>query len=272
MKCRRVVVVILNYMNYRETEECTNSVLKQNYSNYHILIVDNGSNNESYLYLKRVYKGNPRVSVIKTGKNYGFAKGNNIGIHYAKNTLEAEYIMLLNSDTILTDLRYIRDMVEADEKGIGVIGSNILQRDSKNIRKIHRYVVFPGTLIYYLKIVAERNGFCQWQSVLEDRLLKCKGSYILQGCVLLLTPDYFSFYDDLDSRTFLYCEEELLYLRCEKVGLKEKLVEDISLFHKCGRSSQILYKNRSDIFYKYLLSSYKFVVWESFKIYMFGLK
>lgn len=265
MKCRRVVIVILNYMNYQETEECITSVLQQEYDNYHILVVDNGSNNESYSFLKKRYINTQNVSVIKAGKNYGFAKGNNIGIHYAKNKLGAEYVMLLNSDTVLTDPLYLKRMLNEDEKGVGVIGSSIKQRDNKNLRKIYRYVTFPGTLFCYFKILFDKQGFAQWQSLLEKRLSKCEGSYILHGCVLLLTPSYFDFYIGLDARTFLYCEEELLYLRCKKVGLEEKLVEDLSLFHKCGRSSEVLYKNRSNIYYKYLLSSYKYVLWESIK-------
>ena len=39
----RIVIVILNYLNYKETEECVQSVLRQEYTDYHILIVDNGS-------------------------------------------------------------------------------------------------------------------------------------------------------------------------------------------------------------------------------------
>lgn len=262
---KRVVVIILNYMNYQDTKECIDSILKQEYDNYHILVVDNGSKNESFLYLKRLYKKNPYVSVIKTGKNYGFAKGNNIGIFYARKNLKAEYIMLLNNDTILIDPLYIKRMLERDEVKVGVIGSRILQSDGTSMKKICRYVDFPETCICYLKTFFESIGLSGLQKIFEYKFSECKGKYILHGCVLLLTPAYFRIYSDLDHRTFLYCEEELLYLRCEKAGLKETLVDETFLYHKGGCSSGILYDNNVGVYNKYFLSSYKFVVLESIK-------
>ena len=40
-----------------------------------------------------------KLIMIKNEKNYGFAKGNNIGMKFALNTLNPEYILLLNNDT-----------------------------------------------------------------------------------------------------------------------------------------------------------------------------
>lgn len=265
MDNKKIVIIVLNYMNYKDTEECVNSILGQNYDNYHILIIDNASGNESYLHLKRLYKGNPKVSVIRAGKNYGFAKGNNIGIHYARSKLKTDYIMLLNSDTILNNPSYLKAMVAGDVPGTGVIGSKILRDNDQNMRKIYRYVTFPGTLFYYLKFFCDSKGFYELARILDYKLSEYEGDYILHGSVLLLTPAYFRIYDGLDSRTFLYCEEELLYLRCVKAGLKEKLIDEISLFHKGGKSSEILYKNKNSVYNKFLLSSYKFVLWESIK-------
>lgn len=265
MENKKIVIVILNFMNYQDTKECIDSILKQQYADYHVLIVDNGSSNESYSYLKNMYKKNDYVSVIKTRKNYGFAKGNNIGICYAKNKFQAEYIMLLNSDTILQNPLYIKKILENDESGVGVIGSRIVLLNNSSMKKIYRYVTFPSTWICYLKILCEYMGFYELQKILEYKLSEYKGDYILPGCMLLLTPSYFQVYDNLDSRTFLYCEEELLYLRCKRVGLKQKLVEELSLFHKIGRSSEVLYHNKINIYNRYLLNSYKFVLWESIK-------
>lgn len=52
-KEKTVTVIILNYINYEETYVCVQSVLGQNYKNYNIVIVENGSNNCSYQYLKK---------------------------------------------------------------------------------------------------------------------------------------------------------------------------------------------------------------------------
>ena len=146
---------------------------------------------------------------------------------------------------------------------VGVIGSSIEQGNNKNIKKIYRYVTFPGTLIFYFKIFCEKIGLSGCLQFWEDILSRQERTYILQGCSLLLTPEYFRFYDGLDKRTFLYCEEELLYLRCKKAGLQQKIVNETSILHKCGRASKILYKKKKDVYIKYLLDSYKYVLWES---------
>lgn len=268
---KKVVIIILNYLNYMETAQCVQSVLKQDYENYHILIMDNGSPNESYDYLRKKYRAYHKISVIKGNKNYGFAKGNNIGIHYARKKLHAEYVLLLNSDTILPDCGYVRKMVASDSAGVGVIGSRIIEGGKRKVRKIGRYVTFPAALFYYLARASEARNNLWLQNLCDKKLKKYKQTFLLQGCVLMLTPAYFGHYEGLDPRTFLYCEEELLYLRCKKVGLGQYLNEDVWLYHEVGQSTKVLYGNGRKGFLKYMLASYKFVLWESFKNYLLEL-
>lgn len=265
-KAKRVVVVILNYLNYSETDECVESVLNQDYPNYYILLVDNGSDNKSYQHFQKKYHKNKKVYIMKTGKNYGFAKGNNIGIRYAKTRLQAEYVMLLNSDTVLCEESYISQMVKSDAKGIGVIGSKIIGPGDKISRKMRRYVTFPATLFFYLAMVFEYKNHPVYQAFWEQKLGRYRETYILKGCILLLTPTYFQYYEGLDPRTFLYCEEELLYLRCKKKGIKEKVNDSTYLFHKCGQSSKLLYGNEQYVYLGYKIASYKFVLLESMKM------
>lgn len=268
---KRVAIVVLNYMNYLEADECIQSILKQDYSNYHILLVDNGSTNASCHYLQEKYGNNKKISILKTGKNYGFAKGNNIGISYARKKLGAEYVMLLNSDIIINDNTYLRKMVGADSLGVGVIGSRILEPNNKTIKMMYRYVTFPASIYQYLTLLAEYLDHPLYHLLWKNKLKKYKGTHILKGCDLLLTPAYFQCYKDLDPRTFLYCEEELLYLRCRKAGLKEKLITNTYLYHKDGQSTKILYGNERKVFLKYMLASYKYVVLESICMLLCGV-
>jgi GT2 family glycosyltransferase len=68
---------------------------KCTYEQLSVVIVDNGSSNDS---VERIRAVHPEIPIRKSGKNLGFAGGNNIGIRYA---LEqgADYIWLLNNDT-----------------------------------------------------------------------------------------------------------------------------------------------------------------------------
>ena len=80
MQKNKVAIIILNYEAYHETEKCVKSIFDKGLDVEGIVIVDNASSNESFSYLKRKYKSNKSVKIVKSNKNVGFAKGNNIGI------------------------------------------------------------------------------------------------------------------------------------------------------------------------------------------------
>lgn len=91
-------VIVLNYNGKRFIKSCVDALLKQSFSDFEILFVDNASFDDSIeivetLYKKQISSGFLRV--IKNSENYGFAEGNNIGVRLAK----GEYIVLLNNDT-----------------------------------------------------------------------------------------------------------------------------------------------------------------------------
>ena len=93
----KVAVIILNWNGKEDTLECLASVKKLDYSNYEIVLVDNGSVDDSVDAISKQY---PDMTLLQTGENLGYAGGNNVGIRWA---LEqgADYILLLNNDTIV---------------------------------------------------------------------------------------------------------------------------------------------------------------------------
>lgn len=95
----KACIVILNYNDFEDTVECIKSIRSLNYDDsYEVVIVDNGSSNNSYEYLSKRYSDEGNIAVLETGRNPGYAAGNNIGIDYGvKNG--AEYICILNNGT-----------------------------------------------------------------------------------------------------------------------------------------------------------------------------
>ena len=71
---QKVAVVILNYVNYKETLKCTESVLLQKDVDFEIIIVDNGSFNDAYKKLGDKYKNNPLIHILKANKNMDLQK------------------------------------------------------------------------------------------------------------------------------------------------------------------------------------------------------
>lgn len=262
---KKVAIVILNYMNYQETILCVNSVLLQKNVDFQIIIVDNGSRNESCAVLAKTYSQNNRVHILKTGKNYGFARGNNIGIKYARDKFKSEFVLLVNSDTELIDDKYLYILISKYQDNVGVIGSEILLRNGKKQKKYYEYVNFPATFIYYCGMWDQLYGIGFFDRYIENMLKKSKKCEILHGSAFMLTPAYFEKYSGLYNRTFLYTEEILLYIMCKRADLKQVYISDTCILHKEDQSSKYLYQNRNTVKLKYVLSSYKYVVWESLK-------
>ncbi len=265
---QKVVVVVLNFMNYKETLHCVDSILSQKNIAFEIIIVDNGSVNESYRELKIEYKNNKQIHIIRSNKNYGFAKGNNIGINYARQRLSADYVLLLNSDTKLIDSNYISILVSKYEENIAVISSRIIQKRGHIQEKYYDYVNFPDTLFLYLQLICDYYGFSILSKKFTQLLKSSEKTEIIHGSCFMLTPAFFKHYEMLYDKTFLYSEEVLLYIYCKNAHLMQIKTEETTILHKGKQSSKYLYENRGSIKRKYLIASYKYVVWESFKTYL----
>lgn len=144
-----VFLIVLNYKGYEDTCECVDNLLQQNYGNYKILIVDNDSQDQSYEKLVMRY---PYIQIIQTGKNLGYAGGNNIGIQIAVKE-GAQYIGILNND-IKAEVDVVAEMVTAfahDER-LGMIGPAICEWNSDIIQSAGAKISFyTGNSILYHK-------------------------------------------------------------------------------------------------------------------------
>jgi GT2 family glycosyltransferase len=94
----KVAIIVLNWRKPAETLACLTSLAHIDYRNAQVIVVDNGSGDESVALFRQHF---PEVQVLETGANLGYAGGNNVGIRYA---LEqgAEYICILNNDVTVT--------------------------------------------------------------------------------------------------------------------------------------------------------------------------
>lgn len=246
--------VILHYNTIEDTKECIASIEKNvKDTAYHIVVVDNNSPNKSGKDLSDLYDGRNNITVIFNKDNLGFAKGNNVGFKYAKEVLNADFIILLNSDTELLEDNFVQLVVTEYEKShfaaLGpLIKKNtypfIVNHERDTIISPIECVVFIVRLtLYYLlsffnldllfrrlirKSPKEESGRVIKPERLED--------VQLSGCFLIFSRDYINRFDGLNPDTFLYMEEELLFLRIRKSGLKTVYQPSIETLHK-GESS-----------------------------------
>jgi GT2 family glycosyltransferase len=91
----KIFILILNYNRHQDTTKCVQALQKSNLpKNTHIIIIDNSPTNQSKKVLTKTF---PKIKLIKTPKNNGFAYGNNFGIRYALKN-QASHIMIINPD------------------------------------------------------------------------------------------------------------------------------------------------------------------------------
>ncbi len=103
-----VIIITFNFTNW--LEKCIDSILSSTIK-VEILIVDNGSTDETISILSRKYKD---IIILRQTENLGFAKANNIGIKYAYDH-GADYFFLLNQDTYIYN-NTIEDLLSASLK------------------------------------------------------------------------------------------------------------------------------------------------------------
>jgi GT2 family glycosyltransferase len=99
-------VVVLNWNNADDTLACLDALFDASPSPNHVVVVDNGSHDESLsrinkwatsFLLEKRGKGDS-VHVIPAGKNLGFAGGTNVGIRWLIDQTTVSHVMLLNND------------------------------------------------------------------------------------------------------------------------------------------------------------------------------
>lgn len=267
---KKLGIVILNYLNYKDTIECVDSILEMDYNYEGIVIVDNNSANQSYDVLSNAYKNNQKIHTIKANKNYGFAKGNNIGITYAKNKLKADFVFVVNNDTVFTQKDYFDKLLNSYHRGVGVIGSEIHLKDNTVQDKKIYNLSLRDNLILYINFNLKIRNKDIWVLLLPS-LHNKEMVQVLHGCALLLTPDFFKYYKGFYKRTFLYREEPILYLMCKRHKLIQKYVPDTFIFHKENQSTEQSFHNDKSILAKYFTQSHKFLIWWILKDQIYGI-
>lgn len=251
----KVAIVVLNYLNYKDTIECVESAMHQNYPILKIVIVDNGSDNQSVIEIRKYFRSNKKIKIIHLVENIGFAKGNNVGIHYARDKVGADFVLVVNNDTKFIDANYISALLESYDKKVGIIGSTIQLLDGSIQDEYKSILDLRQCLLCYLNLFSAKRG-----SSFDFRIDKSNATKMLHGSALLFTPSFFRYYRGFYPRTFLYLEEEILYLMCVYRELQQKYVTTTVILHKEDQSSKLSYNNDVSIKKQYMYQSYKYVL------------
>lgn len=241
--------VILHYCAIEDTIRCVDSI--QSYiadENIMIIIVDNASPNGTGLLLKRKYDGVSNIHVILNKENEGFARGNNTGYIYAK-AQGANFICMTNNDTYLLDDNFCRQAIfDYNKYKYFVLGPNIhVKEDTIQSNPMDDYLLTYSEVrrkIWSLRLqtVLAYSGLLKMAFRIKNKqhpeLLESKYSrekyYMnvkLHGSCWIFSPDYVQKYDGINEETFLYLEEEILYITMMKENHLMLYSPNVHIFH-----------------------------------------
>lgn len=277
---KKIVFVILHYQTIKDTEECINSILQNiNYGNFEIVIVDNFSTDGSGQVLKDKYNNLSNMHVILNNENLGFAKGNNIGFRFAKYELKAEFIIMINNDTLIKQKDFIDILIgKYKVSKYGVLGPDVIslidnghQNPIKKGGLTYNYVCgkikkfkilyilnkfFMDLLFRRIYSILKKNSdndfLCNYELEQED--------ITLHGSCLIFSPKYISKYDGLFDNTFMYWEESILYYIASRDKIKLLYTPNLKIYHKEDSATNTVLKNsrnKNRFFIKILLIHYQ---------------
>ena len=215
----KTTCIVLNWNGWKDTIECLRALHLCTYPELSIVVVDNGSTDDS---VSRICAAFPDVTLLKNKKNLGFAGGNNVGIRHALDQ-GAEYVWLLNNDTEpAPDALCVLVVKALTDAKIGAIGS------------ICYYADEPATVQAW---AGSRVNLWTGHSRLSTGPHEDHWFDALNGASLLISRAAIEAVGLLDADFFLYWEDTEFCLRLRKGGWRIGAARDSRVLHKVNAST-----------------------------------
>lgn len=232
MQNPKVIVITLNWNGKNLLDDCISSYLANDYPNFELVVIDNGSSDGSEEYVNERY---PEVTTIQTGRNLGYSAGFNVGLQYAFEDLKADYALVTNND-VFVDSKIISSLVQTAEldESIGFTIGKVYFYDKpeyfQTVGKKGDPIKWNGG-----HIGANEKDVGQFEQI-EERTF-CDDIY------WLVKRELYDKTGGYDTTFFLQAEDFDWQVRAKKLGYKIVYTPNAKLWHKesvtLGKSSPI---------------------------------
>lgn len=233
-----IAFVILHYRATEMTKTCV-SRIKALSCEKKIVIVDNASPNGSGEVLKREYAGDSEIHVILNPENSGFARGNNLGVCWVEDHLNADFVCVLNNDVEIMQKDFGEKIYEIYEKRpFDLVGPDIVSVFSgihqnpkslhgctlDSVRRKKQKVARTKNPILLLLSSGEKNSPAIWRR--KQRKMRAKqnidstvpreGSVLHGSCVIFSARYLKKHQEPFYPKTYMYYEMEILDWLCRR--------------------------------------------------------
>lgn len=219
---KKVAVVILNYKSKDEALECIHSVKASDYSSIEIIVVDNNSQDG----LEEDLRGDNEVEFIQTGDNLGYTGGNNLGIEKALKD-GADYIFVLNADTVIDNSAISNLVLVSEKEGAGIVGPKILFGDRKTIW-------YAGGIFDKANVLGSHRGVDELDEGQYDEIEETE---YVSGGAMFVKKEVFKRIGLFDDKYFLYYEDSDFSFRAKKANFKLVFAPTAVVYHENAKST-----------------------------------
>ena len=213
-----ISLLVLNWNGRTLLESCLPPLLAQEYVNFHVLMVDNASEDESVAYVREAF---PAVEILQNEQNLGFAGGVNVGLRHLQARRD-DYVILLNTDVVVP-AGWLPDFVAAIESvaNLGVAGCKLVFPDGR-IQHLGAELSWP---------LAHGQHFHMYKPDFAHEMVVQDCGYVT-GAVFAISVEALSKVPLFDEQFYPFYLEEVDY--CKQVrdaGLRVVVVPSVEAVH-----------------------------------------
>lgn len=263
----KVSVVIPNWNGEHLLKDCLESLKEQSFKHFEIILVDNGSTDNSLEYVAENF---PKVKILKLKKNFGFARAINEGVKASK----AEYVIFLNNDTS-ADKEFIKNLVRCADQHQEVISVNPKLLNFYEKQKIDGVGILINEVGQARSIGWEEKDLGQYDPPAggEEYIFGATG-----GGSLFKRKEFLKL-GGFDENYFMYSEEVDFAFRAQFLGYKSIYCPKAVVFHKHKETAKKLpalveywqFRNMTQTIIKDFPTEILFKKWRWLKIFLVHL-
>lgn len=213
-----VSIIVLNFNGMDVLLTCVESVLRSNYPNLELILVDNGSTDGSVEEAEKLFHSDSRLEIVRNDRNLGYAEGNDVGINHAR----GEIVVFLNNDTKV-DVSWLKEIMRVfkEDLMVGAAQPKILNYDyPKKIDSL------GGSINFYGFAIGGNLGINDLAYSGTREIFFAVGSAMVVRKKLLEEVGFF------DPSFFMCCEDVDLSWRIRLRGYKILLIPRAIVYHK----------------------------------------